>query len=363
MGCSGSRILDKDGRPVIIHKPNPERDKAIIRYRLIIDKIEAFAKSDEDIILSAPSNYESIRSYYDRYKELFEKQKISEDELYEGAQWYNIIVTFLPEYLDMYELFEDAFRGLYNSDNYYRKVKLIESFRNKLSELKNYKNIQKGIPIEGDDDRIEKALEFIQYDKRANDIEAISFILKEKQANNYKILSNIAQTLRNMTNVSSVALVINFEDEKINEIRIDDLGLIFDALSFNVKIKAFVLISAFHLIKISEKAFHALINMIKKNEFLTLLGLSKIDIDEKAYKQILKKCSMHKNIKALGFDFKGEFNENYFDIFTKTIKTSKNITIGCFYSGDNVQDNEYRQNQLDEIKEKYLSINTNIIIK
>jgi hypothetical protein len=336
-------------------------DKDEKYYHDTLHKIQKLSKNHLDLIKNIPEDEPSRKEYFDQSKLVLNKYKITEQEFYDGALWQEMHESFQPEMYDLIDLYTDIFLHSYTYESKARDK--ANEFNRKLGQIKNYNFFkQKGIAVqeEEDDGIFEKLIEFMRYDQKVEETEAVAFLLTESQYSNPDIIQRIANIILKFINVVNLVIVLGKSDESRNfeAVTFDHFIPIFEAIADNTKIHAFGIISPSKVsFKFSEKNQAIIVDTFKKNQNLTLATLSKIYLDSKFFKSLINTLTSHKNMYAFGYDLYGKFNDEYFDIFREGLKKSKLWTIACYYNGLSEADIDNRHDICDEFKEnKFLAI-------
>jgi hypothetical protein len=371
MGCgSSSRSMQEDikegseklPKRTTISKSNTAIfDKDQKYYQDTLHKIFKLSKHDLSLIKNIPYDEISRNKYYVENKPIIDKFKLKEQEFYDGALWLEMHDSFELEVYDLIDLYTDIFLHSYTYESKAREKS--KEFNYKLGNIKNYNFFkQKGISVqEEEDDKIfEKLIDFIRYDQKVEEMEAVAFILNESQYKNAIVVQNIAYAILKSLNIVSVVIVLGKPDDSRNheEIIFDHFISIFEAVAENTKIHAFAILSSSKVtFNFSEKNQAIIVDMFKKNQQLTLAALSKINLEPKYFKTLINTLSNHKNLYAFGFDLYGKFNDENFKLFTGGLKKSKTWEIGCYYNGLSEADIDNRHSICDQLSEnKFLAI-------
>jgi hypothetical protein len=361
MGCSGSRTLDIYGNPVVIHKKNPQREENILRYNDITKKIEMLKDSNPEVLEGFPKDKEYYNQYYSTHLEKLTAYNLKEEEFYDGALWNFLKSDFSIDCVSYYDTIVNLFKDSYVNDSLDLKKIKVSKFKSKLKEISIFKS--KAVIINGGKtvEVFEKILEFIKYDKNVSQIEGLCIGMNYEQMRNDKLIEHISEMIQYTPMLNHLAIILEplkLDEKHLHtEIAADQLSPIFKSVTLNIRIKIFAILAPQKItLTLDDKNQKLLCDIVRNNEFLRGLVLSKFKLSPKYFELLMKYISKHKLIEAFGIDIYGTWSEDYYKQFYDVFKKNKNLKICCYYNGESLYQIYDKQKQSDEIFERCMNV-------
>jgi hypothetical protein len=364
MGCSGSRV-DETGRPVVVHKPNPEREQRLNYYRETMEKMRIIIKENPDIPAMNPLDKEEIEIYFNDNKEKLEQYKLTLDDFIYSLTCYKIIEDkdFYTIYndFDVPNLISDSLRYMYKGEDSQEKSEQILTGLKLLGIKKMDALVLQG-EVDIPNNILKHFLDALKYDELF-DKQTMAFNLTDKMFSDSDIINSIAELVEYSKNLALVAFVCSpialdeYPKKKGGQYNIDSLAPILQALETNIRIKAFTMVM-FQEVKyvINEEHQKTLINIFKKNYCLSLCVLPNISLTESNFKKLMACVSVHKMLRGLIIDNES-YNENHFNCFIGAVKKNVGIKMAGYWGFDDMDQAMRKLKLYKDIKDKIILLN------
>jgi hypothetical protein len=312
---------------------NLNREKGLIRYNEITDKMINLIKIEPEISSMNPLDKEEIEFYYKNKKETIDPLTIDPltiDDFIFGLTCFKILEDgefyTIHKNENINDLIIETLMELYIGDDQEEKYNLLSRF------IKTYDFAQKVLILRNDleipSSIINNFLDILRYDdKLENETMLLNF--------DYKILidqamiDTFAEMIHHSTNLKTLAIIIsNTGDE--NEVNLDNLANIFKAIEKNVKIKAFAVIpsqlSRHTLSEANQKIF---VNILKKNQSLLLCAIPGLLLTDEKFNSLMQIMKNHKSLQGVVIDNE-KYEEERLCCFIDMVNKNSRIKVAGF---------------------------------